>query len=167
MLDIKYSLGLNHCPLVSQLTHMTTEPRANPSIIPSWDEPRFSLSIPEDTDKMEKLPPVHPTEIRTSISPSSAVELNTTSALANYATEAAWVCQHRQHEDKKLTGFKSWSVAVWNHGSRSSLTPAKDTFLSTVLVKRSYPLTSIFPKHGPHTTTLSIRRRETDESRVP
>nr|CAD7397902.1 unnamed protein product [Timema poppensis] len=33
-------------------------------------------------------PPVHPTAIRTSISPSSAVELNTTSALANYATEA-------------------------------------------------------------------------------
>nr|CAD7198743.1 unnamed protein product [Timema douglasi] len=31
---------------------------------------------------------VHPTEIRTSISPSSAVELNTTSALDNYATEA-------------------------------------------------------------------------------
>nr|CAD7409255.1 unnamed protein product [Timema cristinae] len=31
---------------------------------------------------------VHPTEIRTSISPSSAVELNTTSASANYATEA-------------------------------------------------------------------------------
>nr|CAD7428908.1 unnamed protein product [Timema monikensis] len=35
-----------------------------------------------------KPPSVHPTEIRTSISPSSAVELNTTSALANYATEA-------------------------------------------------------------------------------
>nr|CAD7570393.1 unnamed protein product [Timema californicum] len=34
-----------------------------------------------------KTPPVHPTEIRTSISPSSAAELNTTSALANYATE--------------------------------------------------------------------------------
>nr|CAD7403184.1 unnamed protein product [Timema cristinae] len=34
-----------------------------------------------------KPPPVHPTEIRTSISSSSAVELNTTSALANYATE--------------------------------------------------------------------------------
>nr|CAD7574570.1 unnamed protein product [Timema californicum] len=33
------------------------------------------------------LPPVHPIEIRTSISPSSAVELNTTSASANYATE--------------------------------------------------------------------------------
>nr|CAD7574956.1 unnamed protein product [Timema californicum] len=33
-------------------------------------------------------PPVHPTETRTLISPSSAIELNTTSALANYATEA-------------------------------------------------------------------------------
>nr|CAD7461444.1 unnamed protein product [Timema tahoe] len=38
-----------------------------------------------------KTTPVHPTEIRTSISPSSAVELNTTSALANYATEAVEV----------------------------------------------------------------------------
>nr|CAD7441705.1 unnamed protein product [Timema bartmani] len=37
---------------------------------------------------LEKPPPVHPTEIRTSISPSSAVWLNTTGALANYATEA-------------------------------------------------------------------------------
>nr|CAD7423137.1 unnamed protein product [Timema monikensis] len=35
-----------------------------------------------------KTTPAHPTEIRTSISPSSAVGLNTTSALANYATEA-------------------------------------------------------------------------------
>nr|CAD7398256.1 unnamed protein product [Timema poppensis] len=35
-----------------------------------------------------KTTPVHPTEIRASISPSSAVGLNTTSALANYATEA-------------------------------------------------------------------------------
>nr|CAD7407138.1 unnamed protein product [Timema poppensis] len=32
-------------------------------------------------------PPVHPIEIRTSTSPSSAVKLNTTSALDNYATE--------------------------------------------------------------------------------
>nr|CAD7578812.1 unnamed protein product [Timema californicum] len=41
-------------------------------------------------DNLEKPPPVHPTEIRTLISPSSAVELNTTSALANYATEAGF-----------------------------------------------------------------------------
>nr|CAD7572692.1 unnamed protein product [Timema californicum] len=36
-----------------------------------------------------KTTPVHPTEILTSISPFSAVELNTTSALANYATEVS------------------------------------------------------------------------------
>nr|CAD7454442.1 unnamed protein product [Timema tahoe] len=36
----------------------------------------------------EKPPPVHLTEIRNSISPSSVVEINTTRALANYATEA-------------------------------------------------------------------------------
>nr|CAD7587801.1 unnamed protein product [Timema genevievae] len=39
----------------------------------------------------EKPPPVHPTEIRTSISPPSVIELNTTSALANYATEAGGI----------------------------------------------------------------------------
>nr|CAD7257668.1 unnamed protein product [Timema shepardi] len=42
---------------------------------------------------------VHPTEIRTSISPSSTVELNTTSVLANYATEewlAVTLCTHHK-----------------------------------------------------------------------
>nr|CAD7567969.1 unnamed protein product [Timema californicum] len=42
----------------------------------------------------EKPPPVHSTEIQTSISPSSAAELNTTSALANYATEAGRMKNH-------------------------------------------------------------------------
>nr|CAD7589427.1 unnamed protein product [Timema genevievae] len=37
---------------------------------------------------LEKPPPVHPTEIRTSISPSSVGWLNTTGTLANYAIEA-------------------------------------------------------------------------------
>nr|CAD7201256.1 unnamed protein product [Timema douglasi] len=46
----------------------------------------------------EKPPPVHPTEIRTLISPSSAVELNTTSALANYATEAD-ICDFGSEND--------------------------------------------------------------------
>nr|CAD7576963.1 unnamed protein product [Timema californicum] len=38
---------------------------------------------------------IHPTEIRISISPSSAVELNTTSALANHATEAGTISRRR------------------------------------------------------------------------
>nr|CAD7598864.1 unnamed protein product [Timema genevievae] len=42
----------------------------------------------EERQELINLDDVHLTEIRTSISPSSAVELNTTSALANYATEA-------------------------------------------------------------------------------
>nr|CAD7576034.1 unnamed protein product [Timema californicum] len=44
-----------------------------------------------------KPPPVHPNEIRTSISPSSAIELNTTSALANYATEAGKFVKNPQY----------------------------------------------------------------------
>nr|CAD7576542.1 unnamed protein product [Timema californicum] len=48
--------------------------------------PGSSRGVPE-TDHSHK-GKNHPTEIRTSISPSSAVELNTTSVLANYATEA-------------------------------------------------------------------------------
>nr|CAD7443479.1 unnamed protein product [Timema bartmani] len=49
----------------------------------------YALGTPPHVQvRYEKPPPVHPTEIRTSISPSSAVELNTTSALANYTTEA-------------------------------------------------------------------------------
>nr|CAD7259193.1 unnamed protein product [Timema shepardi] len=46
--------------------------------------------VNQENDIIEKPLPVHPTQIRTSISPSSAVKLNTTSALANYATEAGF-----------------------------------------------------------------------------
>ncbi|CAG2054714.1 unnamed protein product [Timema podura] len=46
-----------------------------------------SLAVDMVYDREEKPPPVHPAEIRTSISPSSVVWLNTTGALANYATE--------------------------------------------------------------------------------
>nr|CAD7594122.1 unnamed protein product [Timema genevievae] len=59
-----------------------------------------------------KPPPVHPTEIRTSISPSSAVELNTTGALANYATEAdlykrvsSRKCNAIVRSQKRMRGF--------------------------------------------------------------
>ncbi|CAG2053364.1 unnamed protein product [Timema podura] len=62
--------------------------------------------------QQEKPPPVHPTEIRTSISPSSAVELNTTGALANYAIEAA-------EEIKTLTGLLT--LAAWLEAARQQL----------------------------------------------
>nr|CAD7427918.1 unnamed protein product [Timema monikensis] len=70
-----------------------------------------------------KPPPVHPTEIRTSISPSSAVEPNTTSALANYATEAGVTHElDWPAEDKRIrvripvgsieTGFPEWFLTL-------------------------------------------------------
>nr|CAD7460834.1 unnamed protein product [Timema tahoe] len=49
-------------------------------------EPAFAWR--ESGKPFRKKNSVHPTDIRTSIFPSSAVELNTTSALANYAIEA-------------------------------------------------------------------------------
>nr|CAD7399976.1 unnamed protein product [Timema cristinae] len=49
----------------------------------AFDVANTILGVPKILDAE-----VHPTEIRTSISQSSAVELNTTRALANYATEA-------------------------------------------------------------------------------
>ncbi|CAG2059212.1 unnamed protein product, partial [Timema podura] len=52
----------------------------------------------------EKPPPVHLTEIRTSISPSSAVGLNTTSALANYATEAVPAQYSSQYTMERWSG---------------------------------------------------------------
>nr|CAD7261363.1 unnamed protein product [Timema shepardi] len=65
----------------------------------------------------EKPSPVHPTEIRTSISPSSAVELNTTSALANYATEADVLEAHLVHvaaPNPATVEVGRWdSVSLW------------------------------------------------------
>nr|CAD7577540.1 unnamed protein product [Timema californicum] len=51
------------------------------------DQSTVYSAMPRGWNNQGKPPQVHPTEIRTSISPSSAVELNTTSALANYTTE--------------------------------------------------------------------------------
>nr|CAD7410385.1 unnamed protein product [Timema poppensis] len=67
----------------SALDHVATEAGSEPTF--AWRESGKPFRNPPP-------PPVHPTEIRTSISPSSAVKLNMTSALANYATEAGLLC---------------------------------------------------------------------------
>nr|CAD7568813.1 unnamed protein product [Timema californicum] len=57
--------------------------------VPSCSGRPMNQALQISLDTIHPFPKaVHPTEILTSISPSSAVELNTTSALANYATEA-------------------------------------------------------------------------------
>nr|CAD7573046.1 unnamed protein product [Timema californicum] len=62
---------------------------------------------------------VHPTEIRTSISPSSAIWLNTTSALADYATGAERSHRWARKLDLKLI----WSVFIYNHLKGAILKP--------------------------------------------
>nr|CAD7576159.1 unnamed protein product [Timema californicum] len=72
----------------------------------------FKATDMKKTETQEKIvlptAEVHPTKIRTSISPSSAVKLNTTSALANYSTEAD-VRQERRHSDL-IQGVESFST---------------------------------------------------------
>nr|CAD7395907.1 unnamed protein product [Timema cristinae] len=70
-------------------------------------------------------PPVHPTEIRTLISPSSAVELNTTSTLANYATEAGIGKVELKEVNPHLRGGR-----VENHlGKTTPSSPDRDSNL--------------------------------------
>nr|CAD7200819.1 unnamed protein product [Timema douglasi] len=98
--------SVHYCPATKKVlerryTDLTSNDAfPSSSVYPTTDEDgntletEFGLSVYKDHQTLsiqempEKAPAVHPTEIRTSISPSSAVELKTTSALANYATEA-------------------------------------------------------------------------------
>nr|CAD7429324.1 unnamed protein product [Timema monikensis] len=57
-----------------------------------------------------KTTPVHLTEIRTSISPSSAVEFNMTRSLANYATEAGF----KERKIEKYSG-NSKELVIYVH----------------------------------------------------
>ncbi|CAG2053152.1 unnamed protein product [Timema podura] len=74
--------------LYTRLNYLDDKPDYVNYRILLWNAMTEFPEVCEQKNRNEKPPPVHPTEIRTSISPSSAVELNTTSALANYATEA-------------------------------------------------------------------------------
>nr|CAD7425501.1 unnamed protein product [Timema monikensis] len=83
--------------------------------------PQPPPSIPETATPSGKPPPVHPTKIRTSISQSSAVELNTTSALANYATEAGLVSIDRQATDRaKVSDCSGRSLSKSSGGGKKS-----------------------------------------------
>nr|CAD7454078.1 unnamed protein product [Timema tahoe] len=86
-----------------------------------WNR-RSELEHDQDADTASKaacfssvIRRVHPTEIRTSISPSSAVGLNTTSALANYATEflASWSHTHSLIQPIKNQRVRAVSQSTW------------------------------------------------------
>nr|CAD7573777.1 unnamed protein product [Timema californicum] len=89
--------------------------------------------------------PVHPTEIRTSISPSSVVELNTTSALVNYVTEAVkslfvvgGASMYERGTDQSLVSGKPPSVhptEIRTLISPSSAVELNTTSADTLLIK--------------------------------
>nr|CAD7197297.1 unnamed protein product [Timema douglasi] len=65
------------------------------------------VAIPMGLDELAMIIPIHPTEIRTLISPSSAIELNTTSALADYATEAGYLQPPLNKEVSDCAGMRN------------------------------------------------------------
>nr|CAD7575807.1 unnamed protein product [Timema californicum] len=96
--------------------------------------------------RVEKPPPVHPTEIRTSISPSSAVELNMTSALANYATEAVHPTEIRTSISPSSAVGLNTTSALANYAKeavhptkiRTSISPSSVVWLNTTSALANY-----------------------------
>nr|CAD7415139.1 unnamed protein product [Timema poppensis] len=80
----------NHRVQVRRLVIFRRSPRQIADGVPTveLEEVNPHLRGGRVENHLGKTSPVYPTEIRTSISPSSAVDLDTTSASANYATEA-------------------------------------------------------------------------------
>nr|CAD7577960.1 unnamed protein product [Timema californicum] len=120
----------------------------------------------------EKPSPVHPTEIRTSISPSSAVELNTTSALANYATEAGKEMlevvssRAKRRTRRSYDWFRARHVItflLWffgerlNHGSETlgcAQGSARDPRVCTDLISTTWRPSGVHRPHQYHVETL-------------
>nr|CAD7599362.1 unnamed protein product [Timema genevievae] len=82
---------------------------------------------------------LHPTEIRTSISPSSAVELNMTGALANYATEA-----ESRFRDTGTIG--EGGAGAFLIPAKGPVVPIVADLLGTVLVNGMTTLSTKLPK---------------------
>nr|CAD7393389.1 unnamed protein product [Timema cristinae] len=107
-----------------------------------------------------KTTPVHPTEILTSISPSSEVELNTTSALANYATEEGTIghdlvlkpvpASVRQHLDDDEMFLDSEGEDISEDVAVGSGFPLRRSRRSAVAVHRHI----VFKRDGAHDDTL-------------
>nr|CAD7452502.1 unnamed protein product [Timema tahoe] len=117
----------------------------------------------------EKPPPVHPTEIRTSISPSSAVELNTTSALANYATEAGYsaiklaeyILTNNENNLPETTLLSEWA-SLLAQCNRPSLSLLEQAHSRTSLQASEYLVVSpCSPSHSSpplHRSALNVSR---------
>nr|CAD7569090.1 unnamed protein product [Timema californicum] len=112
-----------------------------------WLYPEEALYLLE-MDNFPPLPPqVHPTEIQTSISPSSVVQLNTTNALANYATEV-----ELEEVNPHLLGWR-----VENHLGKNTLSsPDRDLNLDL-------PILSSRARHDKHLANTLVVLSSTAE----
>nr|CAD7258685.1 unnamed protein product [Timema shepardi] len=131
---------------------------------PSTDQnPYPSIGVDSSAfySPLEKPPQYHPTEIRTSIFPSSAVELNTTSALVNYATETGESTQTHEISVSDMAAVVKYVLAR----REESTLPAEHLFISPTAVTpsawrfklrdtshRSYQQTHAAP--SPHLTPI-------------
>nr|CAD7440641.1 unnamed protein product [Timema bartmani] len=108
-------------------------------------------------DIEEKPPPVHPTEIRTSISTFSAVELNTTSALANYATEAVHPTEIRTSISPSSAVELNTTGALANYATEAGQEKLKCSLTSSLV---------IHPFSFGGSWLMSRRRRRRGQTRV-
>nr|CAD7569700.1 unnamed protein product [Timema californicum] len=102
---------------------------------------RFTREVSRQHGGVEKPPPVHPTEIRASISPSSVVELNMTGALANYATEAEFRMRSFKKEKPFIDGkFRKeiFNEAVVEIFSVFKISPSSVVGLNTTSALANY-----------------------------
>nr|CAD7394090.1 unnamed protein product [Timema cristinae] len=91
-----------------------------------------------------KTTPVHPTEIRTSITTSSAVELNTTSALANYATEA----ESMDTASNKDPGFDTLRFQIVCEAAGLEQAPLLTTHSGWEPLPDTKPCAKLIPTHS-------------------
>nr|CAD7393439.1 unnamed protein product [Timema cristinae] len=135
------------CPL----GHQKTKPNNNCEVNPAFPP--------------EKPPPVHPTEIRTSISPSSAAELNTTSALAIYAAEAGIGKVKLEDVKPHLRGGRvenhlGKTTPVHPTEIRTSISPSSAVELNTISALANYAteadtIGGMDPPHDQHTPAVT------------
>nr|CAD7198944.1 unnamed protein product [Timema douglasi] len=108
----------------------------------------------------EKPPPAHPTEIRTSISPSLAVGLNTTSA--NYATEA----EKTFFTNMKLSENEKQLLKVKGSNNVSTLSKSKKRRLRRIR-RASAPISEEVKKpEGPKLTNSAKRKLRLNKKKL-
>nr|CAD7199941.1 unnamed protein product [Timema douglasi] len=122
--------------------------------------PVISSSVQQESDVLDhsaieaSYDTIHPTEIRTSISPSSAVELNTTSTLANYATEAERGRDRRKGRSKNITNKGEGEVRDGRRNASKLRVAGSGTLLSIFFAGRTRVRASLWAGLGAASVSL-------------